>query len=259
MDLQTKAIILKTYKLNEADKILHLLTPNFGPIKAVAKSAMKSSFTSKTQVLQVVDLLLAKGRNLDIVKEAKLIEDWKNLPKDYSAINSAYLIINVIDAISVNDNSSQTYYNLTLENLAKLNQSPINQHDRLITLIDFFWQIIYLQGYTPQLNTCLHSGKTRQVNQIPRYFDFAFGSIVSSAAYEEINSSDNSVSALAPGVFKILCSLEECRSIKEFDNQSLINTINFLHKHLESCLNTEFKSWKSFAADLSGLKILDFG
>ena len=70
-----RAIVLRKTKLGESDLILTLLAEDGSQMRAVAKGARKpaSSFAARLELYSVVDLLVARGRSLDIVKEARLV------------------------------------------------------------------------------------------------------------------------------------------------------------------------------------------
>ena len=63
-----EAIVLRTHKLGEADRIITLLTRQHGRVRAVAKGVRKttSRWGSRLEPFTHVDLQLAEGRNLDI-------------------------------------------------------------------------------------------------------------------------------------------------------------------------------------------------
>mgnify|MGYP004473963465 CR=1 FL=1 len=71
-----RACVLRKTKLGEADLIVTLLAADGGRLRAVAKGARKpkSSFASRLELYTEVDALCARGRSLDIVKEARLVE-----------------------------------------------------------------------------------------------------------------------------------------------------------------------------------------
>ena len=83
--ISCKGIILKNHRLSDSDKIIHVITDSHGPIKAVAKGAykIKSKLGPKTQVLQFCEFLFAKGRNLDIVQEIRLVDQFNESEKPY--------------------------------------------------------------------------------------------------------------------------------------------------------------------------------
>lgn len=72
----TRVIVLRKTKLGETDLILTLLARDGSQLRAVAKGARKPSspFSSRLELYAVADVLCSKGRSLDMVKEARLVE-----------------------------------------------------------------------------------------------------------------------------------------------------------------------------------------
>ncbi len=68
-----EAIVLRTHKLAEADRIITLLTREHGVVRAVAKGVRRTSsrFGSRLEPFTHVDLQLAVGRNLDTITQAE--------------------------------------------------------------------------------------------------------------------------------------------------------------------------------------------
>ena len=68
-----QALVLRKTKLGERDLIITLLSDSGELVKAVAKGARKqgSSFAAKLDLFSSVDLMLAKGRSLDVVTDAR--------------------------------------------------------------------------------------------------------------------------------------------------------------------------------------------
>ena len=70
-----EAIVLRTHKLGEADRIVTLLTRSHGKVRAVGKGVRRTSsrFGSRLEPFMHVDLQLSTGRNLDIVTQAETL------------------------------------------------------------------------------------------------------------------------------------------------------------------------------------------
>ena len=70
-----EAIVLRTHKLGEADRIITLLTRHHGRVRAVAKGVRRttSRFGSRLEPFTHVDLQLAEGRNLDMITQAETL------------------------------------------------------------------------------------------------------------------------------------------------------------------------------------------
>jgi DNA repair protein RecO (recombination protein O) len=70
-----EAIVLRTHKLGEADRIITLLTRQHGRVRAVAKGVRRttSKFGARLEPFTHVDLQLAEGRNLDTITQAETL------------------------------------------------------------------------------------------------------------------------------------------------------------------------------------------
>ena len=82
------AIVLRTQKLGEADRIVTLLTRERGLVRAVAKGVRKtkSRFGARLEPAMVVDVMCYEGRNLDTVTQAETIAPYgEAIARDYIA------------------------------------------------------------------------------------------------------------------------------------------------------------------------------
>ncbi len=252
MDYQAKALIIKTNRLNDADKIIHLWALGFGKIEAVAKSAYKlnSSLGAKTNVLNLVEGSFAKGKNLDIIKELKLVSSFPKLRSDLDTFTWLYFLLELAGLGIYSDNPDEVleYLLLTLDELENL--VPMERTQLLKRVLIFMSKIIELLGYKPELNICGISGKQRSSEQIPKYFDFANGYILSASIADEIVYIDSSIKSVPSYIFKILQAFDLDQSLELSplklnldEGQALLDTIDFLRRHLEYRVHREFKSW----------------
>ena len=252
MDYQCQAIILKTQRLNEADKILHLYSPGHGPIKAIAKGALKtnSRLVGKTQILNVCDFLLASGRSLDIVREAKLVSQFSQIQKNYDALILASFFIDVFEQIAISDDNYREPFLLVTSFLAKTNQiCSVNGpfEDLVFYSCKYLWLIITMLGYKPDLSACSITQKKLESKHIPQFFDYAGGAITSHNGYLEESVSNpyqDYIRPLAPGVYRILESFDQENFNPKFSTGEIQDTLKLLLKHLEFRIHREFKSWK---------------
>ena len=136
-----------------------------------------------------------------------------------------------------------------LENIAKDLKSQKLNDDLILCTCKYLWQLICMLGYKPDLDTCSLTNTRRSTQQIPQYFDMENGAITSVKAYRELvrrNPYQDSIRELKSGVFTMLTGFDAGVLNPELVMQSahIINTLKFLHKHLEYRLHKEFKSWK---------------
>ena len=97
-----RGIVLRKTKLGESDLILTLLAEDGSQMRAVAKGARKpaSSFAARLELYSVVDLLVARGRSLDIVKEARLVESNERLRRDIEHAAGAAPMAELLDRVT---------------------------------------------------------------------------------------------------------------------------------------------------------------
>ena len=94
-----RVIVVRKTKLGESDLILTLLAEDGSQLRAVAKGARKpkSSFASRLELFSVADVLCAKGRSLDVVSEARLVEGNAALRGDIERISAAAPIAELVE------------------------------------------------------------------------------------------------------------------------------------------------------------------
>lgn len=75
---KTQAIVLSRFNLGEADRVLTLLTPHDGKLKAIAKGIRKptSRIGGTLEPFAELQLVLARGRTFDVVTQASVGQAW---------------------------------------------------------------------------------------------------------------------------------------------------------------------------------------
>lgn len=78
---KTRAIVLAHFDLGEADRIITLLTPEDGKIRAVAKGVRRprSRIGGSVEPFAELDVVLARGRNLDVITQVGVAHAWLRL------------------------------------------------------------------------------------------------------------------------------------------------------------------------------------
>ena len=140
-----EAIIIKRLNLNEADRLLTIFAKNYGKKKIMAKGIRRLTSRKKghLELFNQARLFIAKGKNIDIVTEAKTINNFSNLRKNLSSVRIAYLFAELIDQLTAEEQENNQVYNLLLDNLSQLNQTRINKN----IIIDFEKSLLQLLGF----------------------------------------------------------------------------------------------------------------
>jgi DNA repair protein RecO (recombination protein O) len=151
---QTQGIILKQIKLGEADKIVTVYTPEFGKLKAVAKGACRpgSKLGGNVEPLTYSLMLLAKGRNLDIITQSQTINGFLALKSDLWRMACGFYILELIDSFTVEGGESRPLFDLLLDILNQLSEQRSSE-----TVLRYFeLHLLHLLGYRPQLRRCVN-------------------------------------------------------------------------------------------------------
>jgi DNA repair protein RecO (recombination protein O) len=90
----TEAIVLSRFDFAEADRILTLITPGGGKLKAIAKGIrrQKSRLGGSLEPFAELRLALAHGRTFDVVTQAEVIHPWLKLRDDLVSFGTASYI-----------------------------------------------------------------------------------------------------------------------------------------------------------------------
>jgi DNA repair protein RecO (recombination protein O) len=149
---QTEAIIIKRIKLGEADRILTLYTPELGKLKAVAKGTRRpqSKLGGHVELLTHSRLMLARGRNLDIITQAQTIDNFLPIKDDLERLSRGLYIAELVDSFTGEHIEDRHLFDLLLETLQQLSQvedcEPILRYFEL--------HLLHHLGYRPQLQQC---------------------------------------------------------------------------------------------------------
>ena len=100
MTYRDEAVVLRTHKLGEADRIVTMLSRQHGKIRAVAKGVRRtaSRFGARLEPFMVADLQLYRGRSLDIVQQAESIGSYgADIVDDYPRFTAATAMVEAAD------------------------------------------------------------------------------------------------------------------------------------------------------------------
>src|ERR1051325_1803430 len=102
MTYRDEAVVLRTHKLGEADRIVTMLSRQHGKIRAVAKGVRRtaSKFGARLEPMMVADVQLYEGRSLDTVTQAESLASYgATIAGDYAAYTAANAMVETADRI----------------------------------------------------------------------------------------------------------------------------------------------------------------
>ncbi len=152
-----QGIVLRGYPFGEADRVVVLLSPNHGKLRAVAKGVRKtkSRFGGRLEPFSHVDLVLYEGRNLDTITQVAMIEPFHRLRGDLERVIAAATMVEVADAVATEGEASVRLFLLLHRGLRSLDRTGV--HPDLVT--SFLLKAAAVVGIAPALDSCAGCGR----------------------------------------------------------------------------------------------------
>lgn len=153
----TDAINLKSYNLSESDKIIVMYSKDKGLIKGVAKGVKKpkSKLGARMDLLVANTLMLHKGKNLDTICQADVLNNFRKTRQDLDKIFYSMYVTEVVNNFGAeNDPSSEAIYNLLYKALNSISEAE-NKIEILLAVIKFQLKIMVETGFSIEFDTCL--------------------------------------------------------------------------------------------------------
>lgn len=166
-----RGVVLRTYKLGEADRVLVLVTSGHGKVRAVVKGIRrtKSRIGGRLEPLSHVDLLMYEGRELDIVSQAETIEPWRSLHEDLTSLTQGLAMAEATEQVAQEREPSSALYRMLVGALRTLASRP-----GPLVVASFYWKLLSLDGAGPVIDCCASCGSSPQEAPLVA-FDIAEG------------------------------------------------------------------------------------
>ena len=174
-----EAIVLKRTDLGEADRILTIFTPHKGKFHAIAKGIRRpvSKKSGHLELLSHSQLQVALGRNLDIIIQAEVRENFLQLRYDLWHMTCGLYLAELVDRFIEDHTPHTEVYNLMLEMLRSIEADVLElqerkekgtlivgqEHVRTSLLLRYFEiHLLANTGYEPAFRTCAHCASELQ-------------------------------------------------------------------------------------------------
>jgi DNA repair protein RecO (recombination protein O) len=165
---ETEAIVLRTYRLGEADKIVSLFTRQAGRLRAVAAGSQrtKSRYGGTLEPLSYIRLWLFERENRDLLRlnSTELLESFFDMQKDYRRHVATQYVAEVCERLLPEREVNERAFRLLLATLRGLKHS--SEVDR--PLVYFNYWLLRLGGFLPDLERCAGCG--RALGDEPGYY-----------------------------------------------------------------------------------------
>lgn len=150
-NLKTTGIILRKFNLNEADRIVTLLTKEEGKIDCIAKGArrLKSRFCGRLELFNHVQINGFRGRSLISLNEVDVIDAF-SATKDIEQHKVLFYLAEITHKLIQEDQQVEGVYPLLRETLEHLRET--DRHE--IILHSYLTKLLTMTGFLSPWNKC---------------------------------------------------------------------------------------------------------
>jgi DNA repair protein RecO (recombination protein O) len=148
-------IVLKGSSLKENDRLVTVLTPEYGLIRAVALGAKKykSQLRGRTELFVINEFLVIKGRSLDKIIQADTIYTYPGLSRDLGKLATAQYLAELSIALAVAEQPQPELYELLNEHLRRIEGCELGE-SVYPYLAQAVFHLVAIAGLIPQVAEC---------------------------------------------------------------------------------------------------------
>ena len=164
--VKTQAVVLRSIRYGEADRIVHLYSATRGRIGAIAKGSRrpKSRFGGRLEPFFRLDLVLYEGRgDLLTVTGASTVNGHPRLRADGPALMAAGRACDSVLRLLDDGEPNQPAYNLLCSYLALLDSDPATGI-ATGTALAFRLKLALAAGFSPELASCARCGEAEHLS-----------------------------------------------------------------------------------------------
>ncbi len=157
---RTRGFILKKEDRSEADLLFTIYTKDFGKIEILGKAIRKisSKLRPGAEIFYLSEIEFIQGKTYKTLTDAILIEKFENIRTDLKKLRVAYKISETLDDLIKGQEPDERIWRLLKEAFEKLNNWKTGNSLEIIYYY-FFWNLISLLGYQPELRSDSICGK----------------------------------------------------------------------------------------------------
>ncbi len=164
--VKTEAIVLRSIRYGEADRILHLYSKTQGRIGAIAKGARKpkSRFGGRLEPFFRLDLMLHEGRSdLMTVTGATTVDGYPRLRSSGPALSAGARACDAVLRLLDSAEANPPAYNLLCRYLGLLDDPGEPRAASLEVALSFRLKLALAAGFSPELASCARCGEAEHL------------------------------------------------------------------------------------------------
>lgn len=154
-----EAVVLRTQKLGEADRIITLLTREHGRVRAVAKGVRKttSRLGARAEPFMLVDVQLYEGRSLDVITQVETVGAYGTaIAADYARYTAGTAVLETAERLTQEEGEPALQLFLLLAGAVRT--LARGEHDPGLVLDAFLLRSLAVAGWAPSFTDCARCG-----------------------------------------------------------------------------------------------------
>lgn len=197
---KTDAVVLRTFRLGEADRVLHLYTAEHGRVGAVAKGVRRtrSRLGGRLEPFSHVELLLHRGRGeLHTVTGASLVRSHDRIRSDSYRLGVGLIGLEAMLRLFTQEERNDHAFLALTRFLDVLDETPSRTPRRPAldpVVLSFQLKLLWVSGYLPHLHSCVECGAEQG---LVGYLPAAGGAVCDGCGGGSIKLSDGGLRGIA--------------------------------------------------------------
>jgi DNA repair protein RecO (recombination protein O) len=205
--------------------MLTLFSREFGKLRALAKGARKPQTrkTGHVELFMRSNFMFARGKTIDIITQAELVEAYKDLRADLVRTTYASYAVELIDRLTGEADRDVPKYNLLADALDWLSSAE----DLMLAARYYELRLLSLAGFQPQLFHCVSQGET--IEEEEQYFSAESGGLLC----PRCSHADRRARPISAPAVKVLRYLQT----RDWDTVRVLNLRRQLNREMEGVMH----------------------
>jgi DNA repair protein RecO (recombination protein O) len=183
--VSTPAVLLRSFNYSETSRVLRLYTRDVGLVSVMAKGVRRSGSRGQgsldTFSRGELTAYIRPTRDLQTFKEFAVEEAGTALGKDVLRFAGASVLAEIVLLHAAPDPSPKVFQSLT----GALRRIEVEHRMGIVgTVLAEAWMLVKTLGYEPQIDSCVHCGRTLGPSEVSRFDSSAGGVRCSDCAFD---------------------------------------------------------------------------
>lgn len=240
---KTRGIVLRKTKLAEKDLIVTILGEDGSLVRAVAKGARKpgGSMAGRLDLFCIVDALIAKGRSLDVVSDARLAKGERHEPFGLEQASCAAVVAEIVCLVAQEGLEQPRLFDMTKTALDAIGSAEPN--GALAAAAAAMLKTMAMAGFRPSFDECVSCGSAIPLEGGPGKVALSFegGGVVCGSCGRPADALMYAANTLA-WAKALLYARFDAVSTMEIDNSVLFEVLHFARQWARIHVGRDVKS-----------------